>query len=98
MAVTGIEKNGRRDQVTILSDLLVILQEPTKLTHVLYRSGMSYTQLTKYLTYLKELEMIGEKKKPFRAFIITEKGKAFMNLIKRKDEFGYDSLMKYPTE
>ncbi len=97
MAVRGIEKT-RRDQVTILSDLLMILREPTKLTHVLYRSGMSYTQLIKYLRYLQELEMISEKKKPFRAFVITEKGNVFMNLIRKKDELGYDSLMKYVPE
>ncbi len=81
----GVEElkviSSRRDQLRIISDMLTIVQSPQKLTHVLYRSNMSYGQLVKYLTEMKELGMIKEQKLPFRTFIITEKGKQFLQMI-----------------
>jgi len=81
----GVEElkviSNRRDQLRIISDMLTIVQSPQKLTHVLYRSNMSYGQLVKYLNEMKELGMIKEQKLPFRTFIITEKGKQFLQMI-----------------
>jgi predicted transcriptional regulator len=73
----------RRDQITIMGDLLVNTMEPKRLTHLLYGSNMSYSQLVKYLNTLIDLGLISEGKKPFRTFMITEKGKSFMSIIKK---------------
>ena len=81
MAVQDIRVNTRRDQITIMSDLLQIVQQPQRLTHILYRSNMSYGQLVKYLTDMIDLEMVEEKNDPFRAFTITSKGKIFLQMI-----------------
>ena len=78
----SITENGRRNQVTIMADLLENMQEPRRLTHILYMSNMSYTQLTKYLNAMIELGLAQEQKKPFRAFSTTNNGKIFMRLIK----------------
>ena len=81
MAVQDIRVNTRRDQITIMSDLLQIVQQPQRLTHILYRSNMSYGQLVKYLTDMIDLDMVEEKNEPFRAFTITSKGKIFLQMI-----------------
>ncbi len=73
----------RRDQITIMGDLLVNTMEPKRLTHLLYGSNMSYSQLVKYLNTLIDLGLVSEEKKPFRTFMITEKGKSFMSIIKK---------------
>ncbi len=81
MAVQDIRVNTRRDQITIMSDLLQIVQQPQRLTHILYRSNMSYGQLVKYLTDMIDLEMVEEKNEPYRAFTITSKGKIFLQIL-----------------
>jgi len=81
LAVQDLRVNTRRDQITIMSDLLQIVQQPQRLTHILYRSNMSYGQLVKYLTDMIDLEMVEEKNDPFRAFTITSKGKIFLQIL-----------------
>ncbi|MDH3677518.1 MAG: winged helix-turn-helix domain-containing protein [Nitrosopumilus sp.] len=72
----------RRDQVTIMTDLLENIEEPRRVTHLLYRSNMSYTQLVKYLNVLVDLGLAKENKEPFHAYLITKNGKTFRDLIK----------------
>ncbi len=73
--------SSRRDQLHIMTDMLNIVQSPQRLTHVLYRSNMSYAQLVKYLNEMKGMGMVKEQKKPFRSFLITDKGKLFLEMI-----------------
>jgi len=83
---------GRRDKLAIMGDLLDIMQEPRRLTHILYKSNMSYVQLVKYLDTLIEMGFAKKIKEPYRAFCITTNGKLFMELVKGKN-FA-DSLSK----
>ncbi len=85
MALDTLGVTGRRDKITIMGDLLNIIQEPRRVTHILYKSNMSYVQLLKYLGNLKELGLAEERSTPFRSFMITENGKIFKNLIMRND-------------
>jgi len=64
-----------------MTDMLGIIQSPQRLTHILYRSNMSYGQLIKYLQEMKEMGMIEERKTPFRSFKITSKGKLFREML-----------------
>jgi len=84
MALGGIGLTTRRDQLTIMFDLLEIVHQPQRLTHILYKSNMSYGQLSKYLDELTELGFLEIKTKPFRAFLITEKGKQFHEMLSIK--------------
>jgi len=84
MALGGIGLTTRRDQLTIMFDLLEIVHQPQRLTHILYKSNMSYGQLSKYLDELTELGFLEIKTKPFRAFLITEKGKQFHEMLESK--------------
>jgi len=81
MAIRDVGLTTRRDQLTIMSDLLEIVHQPTRLTHILYKSNMSYGQLSKYLDDLTELGFIEIRQKPFRTFIITEKGIQFSDML-----------------
>ncbi len=69
--------------MTIMTDLLSNIEEPRRVTHLLYKSNMSYTQLIKYLTALVELGLATENRKPFHAYTITQNGKTFYKLIKK---------------
>lgn len=89
LAIT-INDNQRRDQVTIMTDLLENMQEPRRLTHILYRSNMSYTQLVKYLNSMIDLGFVEEQTEPFRAFRIKENGKIFMSLMKNTGNGNHD--------
>jgi len=81
LAVQDLRVNGRRDQITIISDLLDIIRQPQRLTHILYKSNMSYGQLVKYLSDMIDMGMVIEKSEPFRAFSITSKGTMFLQMI-----------------
>ena len=86
------ETTGRRDKVTIMADLLDIMQEPRRLTHILYKSNMSYVQLVKYLDNLMDMGFAEKIKEPHRAYGITTNGKLFMDLVKGNGHS--DSLAK----
>lgn len=83
MEMSSMQINNRRDQITIMLDLLHTIQEPKRLTHVLYGSNMSYSQLVKYMDSLKEYGFVKEQKKPFRSYLITGDGKAFVDIMKK---------------
>lgn len=75
---------SRRDTLDILSDLLENMYEPRRLTHLLYASNLSYTQLTKYLKMLIEMGLSQKQSKPFHAFTVTNDGKYFLTLLNRR--------------
>jgi len=77
-----MRESSRRDKIAIMTDLLNIMQEPQKLTHILYKSNMSYVQLVKYLDDLMQMDLAERVLEPYRSFRITENGKLFMNLVK----------------
>ncbi len=82
--ITLLNMKTRRDTLTILSDLLHNMQEPRRLTHLLYSSNLSYSQLVKYLKIVKEMGLIEEQTKPFHTFKITEDGQYFMDMMKKR--------------
>jgi len=82
MALDTLGVSGRRDKITIMADLLEIMQEPRRLTHILYKSNMSYVQLVKYLDDLMGMGLAEKHKLPFRSFTITSNGKLFMDLVR----------------
>jgi len=84
MAIGEVGLTTRRDQITIMSDLLEIIQQPRRLTHILYKSNMSYGQLSKYLDELTELGFLEIRTEPFRSFVITLKGKQFNDMLSAK--------------
>jgi len=86
MATGGIGVTTRRNQLTIITDLLGIAEQPQRLTHLLYKSNMSYGQLSKYLDELIQLGFLEIRTEPFRAFVRTAKGKQFSDMLADKQE------------
>lgn len=77
-------KEPRRDTLKIISDLLENMREPRRLTHLLYASNLSYSQLVKYLKIVKEMGLITEQKNPFPSFMVTQDGEFFMNMVSKR--------------
>lgn len=71
----------RRDSLTIMTDLLETMSLPTRLTHILYRTNLSYPQLKKHLELLVSMGFVQELKKPTHSFVVTEKGRMFVQLV-----------------
>ena len=71
----------RRDSLTIMTDLLETMALPTRLTHILYRTNLSYPQLKKHLELLVSMGFVQEIKKPTHSFVVTEKGRMFVQLV-----------------
>ncbi len=82
MALDTLGVSSRRDKIAIMGDLLTIMQEPRRLTHILYKSNMSYVQLVKYLENLIDMGLAEKRQSPYRSYTITSNGKLFMDLIK----------------
>ena len=81
-----MSKSDRRDTLMIMSDLLQGMKEPRRLTHLLYASNLSYSQLVKYLKIVKEMGLAQEQQKPYRSFMITTDGKSFMDMVNKRQE------------
>ena len=79
-------KTERRDTLRILSDLLQNMKEPKRLTHLLYTSNLSYSQLIKYLKIVKEMGLAQEQNTTFRSFLITNDGKFFVEIVNKRQE------------
>jgi len=78
-------KSARRDTLKIIADLLQNMREPRRLTHLLYASNLSYSQLSKYLKIVKEMGMAIEQKKPFHSYIVTQDGEFFIQLVNKRE-------------
>jgi len=74
----------RRDTLKILSDLLGNMQEPKRITHLLYASNLSYSQLSKYLKIITEMGLAIEQRKPFHSYMVTEDGKFFIQMVGKR--------------
>ncbi len=77
---------GRRDTLKIISDLLQNMREPRRITHLLYASNLSYTQLVKYLKILQEMGLATEQKKPFPSYTVTSDGEFFMHMVSKREQ------------
>lgn len=97
MAATKVSGRSRRDCLTIMGDLLENMQQPTRLTHMLYRTNLSYAQIKKYLDIMTQMGLAEEVAKPFSGFLITERGRVFVQLIAshpRKDKLESFEMMR----
>ena len=77
-------KLARRDTFRIISDLLQSMKEPRRVTHLLYTSNLSYTQLVKYLKLVMEMGLAKEQTAPFRSYSITDDGQYFVQLENKR--------------
>ena len=81
----------RRDTLKIISDLLENMKEPKRVTHLLYASNLSYSQLVKYLRILQEMGLATVQTKPFPSYTVTQDGEFFVQMVSKRE------LIKIPT-
>ncbi len=79
-------RDGRRDTLRILSDMLEGMIEPRRITHLLHYSNLSYTHLSKYLKMVITMGLVKEQTKPFHSYQITNDGKYFMYLVNKRQD------------
>jgi len=76
-----IQSDIRRDKLDIILRILSIGNSPVKKTHILYKAGINFYQLTRYLDLLLKTGMMEQVNEPFAAFKTTEKGRVMLNLF-----------------
>ena len=80
-----IQISTRRDQLTLMIDLLEMFKQPKRLTEVFYKSNMSYNQYIKYFNELIKLKFIDECDEFVKEFGISENGRKFLKLMQIKE-------------
>jgi predicted transcriptional regulator len=70
---------SRRDSIVIISELLSCAIEGSKKTEIMYRVGLSTTQLNRYVPLLVKSELLEMfKHKKATIYKTTTKGKSFL--------------------
>lgn len=78
---TNIQSDIRRDKLDIILHILNIGNTPVKKTHILYKAGINFYQLSRYLDLLLKTGMIEQIKEPYVAYRTTEKGRVLINMF-----------------
>ena len=76
-----IHSDIRRDKLDIILRILEVGNSPVKKTHILYKAGINFYQLSRYLDLLLKTGMMEEVQAPFVAYRTTEKGRVLMRLF-----------------
>lgn len=69
----------RRDQLSIIIDLLEILGTPIRITRLIRRMNLNHNYLVRYLKRIDELGLINFNNKEYS---LSAKGKEFYKLLK----------------
>jgi predicted transcriptional regulator len=77
----NIQSDIRRDKLDIILSILEIGNSPVKKTHILYKAGINFYQLSRYLDLLLRTGMMEQIDDPYPAFRNTEKGRVLLNLF-----------------
>lgn len=77
----NMQSDFRRDKLDIILRILEIGNSPVKKTHILYKAGINFYQLSRYLDLLQKTGMMEQINEPYVAFRTTEKGRVMMNLF-----------------
>jgi predicted transcriptional regulator len=71
--------NRHRSREEIIADILsIVINEPKK-THIMYGANLSYSLLCKYLTMLMEAELVRYRPET-RDYVLTATGKDYLDL------------------
>lgn len=78
-------RDGRRDTLSVLFDLLANMKEPRRMTRLLYASNLSYSQFSKYLKMVRDMGLAKEQTEPFHSYTVTHDGQFFMELVRKRE-------------
>ena len=69
--------NKHRTQEEIIADILSIVSNQPKKTHIMYGANLSYSLLCKYLEKLMEARLICYQEAE-RVYVLTRRGRAYL--------------------
>jgi predicted transcriptional regulator len=81
MPTDNLSGDIRRDKLDIILRILTIGTAPVKKTHILYKAGINYYQLTRYLEWLLKAEMIEQINDSNIVYRTTQKGHLLLKLF-----------------
>ncbi|MCI0565251.1 MAG: winged helix-turn-helix domain-containing protein, partial [Nitrososphaera sp.] len=90
-----MQSDIRRDKLDIILRILEVGNTPVKKTHILYKAGINFYQLSRYLDLLLRTGMMEEITTPFVAYRTTEKGRVLMKLF---SSVGLEATPAMPNE
>ena len=80
----------RRSKIEIINDILIAIQEKggrIKPTHLLYKSNLSHEKMKQYVEELINKKMVEEELVDGKYYIITNKGRKYIDEFKKIKEF-----------
>jgi len=81
----GSPRKGYRSRLEIIRDiLLVLVEEGSKKTHIMYGANLSYKLLLRYLEHILDAGLAKCTGNSY--YTITEKGKKFLKLYQKYEE------------
>ena len=73
------DKVKRRNQLTIMADILETAKQGTLKTQIMYKANLSFTQLHDYLTFMLNSELLEQNKTSGKeVYMATTKGSDFL--------------------
>ena len=88
-----MDKEGRRDQLDIIAEILSICLAGERATHVVYKSNINFKRFKAYAQYLigKGLLEVLEGPNSLKIYRTTDKGKLFLELLEEMEEKGAEA-------
>jgi predicted transcriptional regulator len=71
-------KTKRRDKLSIIAEILEIAKNGTLKTQIMYRANLSFAQLSEYLIFMKNANLLQQFNTGKDVYATTEKGKDFL--------------------
>ena len=71
-------KTKRRDKLSIIAEILEIAKNGTLKTQIMYRANLSFAQLSEYLAFMKNADLLQQFNAGKDVYATTEKGKDFL--------------------
>jgi len=81
----GVRMGRYRDKLRIIADVLSIVSERARKTHIMYRANLSYTLVCRYLSEVLAAGLVYFDDED--CYVLTKKGKEFLNVYEEYSQF-----------
>jgi len=72
----------RRDKIAILVDMLEVIGNGARKTHIVYKANLNFESCRKYLNAMRNADLVDIRVGSPMKWTITEKGRAFLKKYK----------------
>ena len=71
-----------RDRLDIIADILQVVRQNAKKTHIMYKANLSYKVLQRYLAEITGAQLVSFENNT-RLFLLTERGQNFLEAYEK---------------